>query len=313
MLAGCGGSQLPVSSPGAMAQSREIATHTARSGSWMLPEAKGEDLLYVAGLGSVIVYSYPKGKRVGTLKGFYRPEAECADSAGDVFITDGALVEYRHGGKKPVQTFTQSGYAAGACASDPTTGDLAVTWAKYSYPRYVGYVAVYHHASGSPKLYSMSGFVEFYCGYDHKSNLFCDGLNYNIGSPLVELLKGGKSLRIVRLNQSIGWGYSVQWDGKYLTVQDVSVNKVYRFAISGSTGTLRGTVDLPLVAPQYNLGPTWIIGDKILGACIDNLNYQPIGQVLYYAYPKGGSAIKIITVGDDTAPDGVTVSVAPNH
>jgi hypothetical protein len=45
MLAGCGGSQLPIAAPGAMPQSRAIAARADRSGSWMLPEAKGENLL----------------------------------------------------------------------------------------------------------------------------------------------------------------------------------------------------------------------------------------------------------------------------
>ena len=37
------------------------------------------------------------------------------------------------------------------------------------------------------------------------------------------------------------------------------------------------------------------------------------GEVLYYGYPKGGSAKKTISDGDDTAPYGVTMSVAPGR
>jgi hypothetical protein len=44
MLAGCGGSQPPISAPGAMQQSTPITTHADRPGSWMLPEAKDGDL-----------------------------------------------------------------------------------------------------------------------------------------------------------------------------------------------------------------------------------------------------------------------------
>jgi len=43
MLAACGGS--PTDAPGAMAQSRAIGQHGARGKSWMLPEAKSEDLV----------------------------------------------------------------------------------------------------------------------------------------------------------------------------------------------------------------------------------------------------------------------------
>jgi hypothetical protein len=61
----------------------------------MLPEAATEDLLYVSNLQNVAVYSYPEGKRVGTLKGFYRPFGECVNSTGDVFIANqNTIVEY---------------------------------------------------------------------------------------------------------------------------------------------------------------------------------------------------------------------------
>ena len=51
--------------------------------SWMLPEAKSEDLLYVANVYTITVYSYPKGKLVGTLKDFYKPYGECVDKIGE--------------------------------------------------------------------------------------------------------------------------------------------------------------------------------------------------------------------------------------
>ena len=93
ILAGCGGSQPPIGAPGAMLQSRAIPTQTAHGGSWMLPEAKGEDLLYVASSRSdqysVSVFSYRSGKLVGQLKGFSDyVSGLCSDSAGDVFRSD---------------------------------------------------------------------------------------------------------------------------------------------------------------------------------------------------------------------------------
>jgi hypothetical protein len=56
LFAGCGGSQPPIGALGAMPQSRAIATHADRGGSWMLPEAKSEDLLYVTGDGESYVF-----------------------------------------------------------------------------------------------------------------------------------------------------------------------------------------------------------------------------------------------------------------
>jgi len=51
LVAGCGTLQPPIGAPGAMPQSRAIATHDERGGSWMLPEAKSERLLYVSAIG----------------------------------------------------------------------------------------------------------------------------------------------------------------------------------------------------------------------------------------------------------------------
>jgi hypothetical protein len=77
ILAGCGGSQPPVGAQGAMPQTAAIATHGDRGTSWVLPEAKTEDLLYVAGLGRrggrVDVFSYRAGKFVGSLGGLKQP------------------------------------------------------------------------------------------------------------------------------------------------------------------------------------------------------------------------------------------------
>src|ERR1700678_2232910 len=103
LLAGCGGSQPPIGALGAMLQTSASATH-ADGRSWMLPEAKSEDLMYITNAYTVTVYSYPKGKLVGTLRHFLRPLGECVDQTGNVFIANGAgqVFEYAHGGKKPI-------------------------------------------------------------------------------------------------------------------------------------------------------------------------------------------------------------------
>src|ERR1700677_4622126 len=106
MLAGCGGSQPPIGAPGAAPQTAAIASHVERGKSWMLPEAKSEDLLYVTNYSYISVYSYPQDKLVGILNGFRSSVGECVDSKGDVVITNsaksGRIPEYAHGGTKPI-------------------------------------------------------------------------------------------------------------------------------------------------------------------------------------------------------------------
>jgi hypothetical protein len=111
LLAGCGGSQPPIGASGAMPQLRVGTPHAGHGTSWMLPEAKGVDLLYVSypqGPG-VYVYSYPKGQEVGEITGFtsgYYPQGLCTDRSGNIFVTAvqgasgnaSAIYEYAHGG-----------------------------------------------------------------------------------------------------------------------------------------------------------------------------------------------------------------------
>jgi hypothetical protein len=301
-------SPLTFAAPYGAGRFRAALHSSGESGSsWMAPDAVTEDLIYVSNLEDVKAYSYPGGKHVGTLKGFYRPLGECVDNVGDVFIADqDTIVEYTHGGKKPVRTLTFPGYSAVDCASDSASGELAVTW----YTNSNGYVAIYQDASGTPTLYSNGNMIPYYCGFDDEGNLFVDGTPGEAsGFMFAELPKDGNSLVNVSLDKNIGFGGFVQWDGKHVAVEDIDAFTIYRFAISSFSGTLKGATVLNGLTIS-NQG--WIVGHDVLMPNVDFVKYQPLGQVLYYTYPKGGSAIKTILDGDDTAPYGVTVSLAPH-
>jgi hypothetical protein len=111
MLVGCGGSQPPIGAPGAMPQASALATHVDRGKSWMLPEAKSDDLLYASESirNKVFILTYPGGKLVGTLTGFNMPFGDCVDGVGDVWIINQhppEVIEYAHGGTTPIATLT---------------------------------------------------------------------------------------------------------------------------------------------------------------------------------------------------------------
>jgi hypothetical protein len=129
LLAGCGGSQPPIGASGAMPQTSAIATHTTHGKSWMLPEARGRNLLYVSSGSSVYVYTYPRAKMVGVLADFEATRGECVDKAGDVFIIDhyAGVDEYAHGGTSPIAMLDPPWSFNLGCSVDPTTGNLAVT------------------------------------------------------------------------------------------------------------------------------------------------------------------------------------------
>lgn len=275
-----------------------------RSASWIDPAAKMQDLLYISNVYTVTVYTYPRGRHVGTLKGFYRPVGECTDAAGNVFIANAnAVLEYQHGGKKPINELTLSGYTPEGCGVDFTTGDLAVTW--YQSESSPNYVAIYSTPSSTPNLYTMSGVSFVFCAYDANGDLFIDGYSGEVSSNFVlsELPKGAGNLKAISVGPSFEHPGAVQWDGKYLAVGDDEAQKIYRFAIASSGASLRGTVDLGNAETVYQW---WIDGKKVIGS--DDIP----STVRYWPYPGGGSAIKSITK-DVFHPYGATVSKASHE
>ena len=245
MLAGCGGSQPPIDAPGAMPQTSAIATHAERGKSWILPEAKSEDLLYASsGRTIVSVFNYRTGKLVGTLSGFSGADGECVDKTGDVFITntdESAVLEYSHGSTTPINTLSDPGYEPYGCSVDPTTGNLAVS----NFDG--GSVAVYSDAQGDPTVYSIPEVDVQFCGYDNSGNLFIDGLGHSFAFELFELPRGSGTVLNISLNQN-PWPGPIEWDGKHLALGYGGSNSndvvIYQLSVSGSTATVVGSTSV---------------------------------------------------------------------
>jgi hypothetical protein len=293
-LAACGAPQTSTTPP--VQQNAPSAQNAGREQSWMLPEAKSEDLLYVANVYTITVYSYPRGKLVGTLQNFYTPYGECVDKTGDVYITDGKfgkIYEYAHGGTKPIHTVNDPSYRAYGCAIDPTTGNLAV--ANYSdNSARSGNVAIYRKARGFPKSYVGYGFYYYYyLGYDPKGNLYVDGLfgSYGDGFEFGELRKGGGKINPILLGQSIAGPGGIQWDGKYVALGDSAGAAIYQYTFAGSKATLQGTTHLTGAGDP--VGQFGIVGSRVVTAN----QFFSGSAVLVYPYPSGGAATKTITNG----------------
>jgi hypothetical protein len=82
LIAGCGSLGPQATIPRAASPAlRQVGQH---SKSWMLPEAKSKDLLYLSDNtgDQVYVFSYPSDKLVGTLTGFGSPVGACVDKRG---------------------------------------------------------------------------------------------------------------------------------------------------------------------------------------------------------------------------------------
>jgi hypothetical protein len=278
MLAGCGGSQPPIGTPGAMPQTSTIATHTDRSGSWMLPAAKAETLLYVGNnlggssdTGNITVYSYPDTKLVGTLAASL-PTGLCVDSRGDVFVAnlDGDdVVEYAHGGAKPIETLPDNGSPNG-CAIDPTSGNLAVT-NLCDGPRGscfgMGTVMIYQHARGKPKLLqdNYSDYM-YYCAYDKAGNLFVNGVLsfYNIG--FAELQKGQGTFKQIALTlpKNPQLPGALQWSDGNLAAAPNNANVVYEYHVRHRQASLVHTTPLRTIRNGNGSKQFFIEGGTII-------------------------------------------------
>jgi hypothetical protein len=241
------------------------AAHQPHMHSWMLPSAKGMDLLYVSdddAPGELLTFSYPQGDLVGeiTTPSDY-PAGLCADNAGDVFVTttgtyvQSYIYEYAHAGSEPIATLTDPGSANG-CAVDPKTGDLAVTNAlSADSGGHAGDVAIYQGAQGAPKTYvddKISAY--FYCAYDDAGNLFVDG---NADSPIVgKLPYRAIHFKNISLTKDIG-PISIQWLQNKLVASGSTESKsgpqpIYTIQISGNSGAVRGPT---LLESPHNQNP----------------------------------------------------------
>ncbi len=184
-----------------------------------------------------------------------------------------------------------------SCAMN-TSGDLAVGVLLGNSSGGGGQVVIFKSASGSGTVYNTPLAKEYFDGYDPSGNLFADGFDssgYNFG--LVELPKGSSKAVSIRTSNSPEFPGSVQWDGTYLTVFDQYTSETYRYTVSGTTATLKNTVQLNGVG---DCAQTWIV--KGLLYCGD-ADYG--GEV--FKYPAGGSATATFT-GNFDFPLGVTAA-----
>jgi len=313
LLAGCGGSQPPVATQGTMQQGPAIATHADRDGSWMLPEARAEDLIYVSNWvrygrhrGYVTVYSYATRKLVGKLTGFSFPSGLCVDKRGDVFVSDSGdyrLLEYGHGGTKPIQILRDPGQP-NSCSVDAQTGDLAVA---NGAPPGTSSVAIYKYAMGTPKIYAGGRSLQtfYFCAYDNEGNLFVDGTGSGSTPPpvLAELRKHTNKFIIFRFDTGPG---GIMWDSK---------NDSLAFGVSGDT-----VDDLLIAGKKIKFkGETTFAGASLWQFWLEPWRKVLVGTgpgsrpgswvTRLWHYPLGGKPIATIKDGTYRA-FGVTVSSA---
>lgn len=319
LFAGCSGAQPPIGAPAEMPQSYSIAEHASRGESWMLPEAKNDDLLYIstvyANQGVTYIYSYPKGTLVGELTvQNWQPQRMCTDSSGDVFIPyynfddfSSYVYEYAHGGTTPIAELVTDGTPE-SCAFDASTGNLAVTDQQATL---LGNLAIYAHAQGSPTLYYPSNmFYVFDCTYDDSGDVYVDGSEGDSGElALAELSKGSNTVTNISINDILFVPQAIQWVAPYLTLQlerqrHERRQYIEQLSVSGSEAEVVNSIALD---KSKTLGSQYlIVGGKVIEQAGKTERY--VGE---WRYPTGGKLLRKLTeVG--TWVTGIALSTAHN-
>jgi hypothetical protein len=303
LLAGCGGPQ--VQGPATAISASQRVERDAATGSWTLPEALSENLLYVANFSNVVIFSYPSGKVVGQLKGFDANASECVDVQGDVYVTNfdpPALYEYAHGHSKRIATYKLKQHGAVGCSYDNTTGNLAVIGIGNT-------VDIFAPGATKPTMVLDSSlFFNGGCAYDSNGDLFVDGNQTSSGPApaLVVLPKGSRAFSVVTLNARFDSESNADWDGTYLDLLSFSEKTLLRFSISGSSGVVSGKVSLKHAS---SINHFFIDGNALI---ISNWAYHrgiDLNTVRFYKYPAGGAPTFKLSK-DLTRPRGVVVSSA---
>jgi hypothetical protein len=189
---------------------------------------------------------------------------------------------------KPIKTLSISSGQPSSCAMNKQ-GDLAVGNLRN------GEMILFKNASGTGTVIPTDLAQELFDGYDNKGNLFFDGISKLSQFKLYEIANGSSNIQSIATSNVIHYPGSVQWDGKYLTVLDQESNVIYRYAIEGTTATLKGSVTLNGAG---DCTQTWIAIGIVFCADAGNDN----GVV--YAYPAGGSPIAVLS-GNFDLPLGV--------
>ncbi|MFY9740032.1 MAG: hypothetical protein WAK11_13435 [Candidatus Cybelea sp.] len=200
--------------------------------------------------------------------------------------------------KKLVRSLSLDYTYTSSCAMN-SSGDLAVgILIGNSYTR-GGQVVIFKNATGSGTVYDTPLTKEYFDGYDSSGNLFADGFgssSYNF--TLVELPKGSSKFVTIKTSNSPSFPGSVQWDGTYVTVFDQEESKMYQYTVSGTTATLKNTIQF---TGAGDCAQTWIVPGLVY--CGDAGNED--GSV--YNYPAGGSPIAVFT-GSFDEPLGVVAA-----
>jgi hypothetical protein len=263
---------------------------------------------YVSDSGSYELYVYKFsqgqfGSEVGsTTSEMNEPQGLCANKSTVYLANTGAsqILMYKAPSLNSSGSLTTSGEYPAGCAVDKK-GDVAVSDICNSTSCGPGNVDIFKGGKGTPTSVTCPNLSRYYfIAYDSKSNVFVDGEDASGAFGFCEIPAGKSSGEAITLNQNPEFPGGVQASGKYITILDQDANAIDQYTISGTSGTLAGTVSLGggISDPVTD----WITknGKTVLTANAGSANATS------FKYPAGGSPTS--TVSGLSEPIGVTVA-----
>ncbi|HXM08084.1 MAG TPA: hypothetical protein VN936_11490, partial [Candidatus Acidoferrum sp.] len=212
------------------------------------------------------------------------------------FIQGQALVEYPHGGTKPLRTLQDPGEYPASCAVSSKTGTLAVANI-ISTSDGPGSISLYEHAKGKPAIVRGTGHF-YFITYDEHDDIFGDGENSGYQFVLFELPSKSARIESIALKgATIEFPGDVQYTGNVLNIGDQDDAVIYESRVKGTTATVTGHTPL---TGAVDIVAYSIYNNRVI--CPD----AGSADVEVYAYPKGGNPVKVVTGLSE--PTGVVVS-----
>jgi len=324
ILAGCSGAQSGMGSTGGVTptsvQGHSLAAMTSLAHAGVIhaisgpgkvasPDKKSKgDYAYVTDYGANELYVYDYNVKTGafgseqgsTTNGLSGPQGACASSKGVVWVAntnDSEVLSYKAPSTTSSGSLSTSGEYPAGCSVDKK-GDVAVSNICNTASCGQGNVDIFKGGKGSPTSVTCPNLYRYYfLAYDKKSNIWVDGEDESGGFALCEIAAGASSGTAITLNSNPEFPGGVQVSGKDITILDQDASAVDQYTISGTNGTLAGSVTLDGASDPVG---DWIAKKFVLTANAGGANATS------FKYPAGGSAVG--TVSGFSEPIGVAVA-----
>ena len=149
-----------------------------------------------------------------------------------------------------------------------------------------GDVVIFTGAKGTGTTVADGLSSSYFVTYDAGGNLYVDGITESDTYGVVEMASGSSSFKAVTLPNTIAFPGEMQWDGKYVTLNDQSGHAIYQYSVASDVATLKGTVALNNTSDCVQ---TWIAGKLVYCPDFGNEN------MTVFKYPAGGSSIATLS------------------